>query len=125
MIEGNYKYEESRIQDLYMVLKKGGFNVYFPSTKMGECLSPYVVVKNDGLTKHVEFSTNLSLYSVMCYVPRDSYSKLESYKNKVKECIKQIHPLFKERGLETPSFYDDSVKAHMISISYENRQKII
>jgi hypothetical protein len=85
MIEGNYKYEESRIQDLYMVLKKGGFNVYFPSTKMGECLSPYVVVKNDGLTKHVEFSTNLSLYSVLCYVPRDSYSKLESYKNKVKE----------------------------------------
>lgn len=124
MIPAGYQYEESRIQDLYMILKNGGFDVYFPGVKNGECTAPYVVVKDDGTTKHMEFSTDAVTYAVMCYVPRNCYSKLEPFAIAVKQCIKEYAPLFRKQNFETPSYFDNNVKAYMKSISYVNYQKI-
>lgn len=114
---------ETRWQDIYNHLKKSGFDVYSPGVKTGECTSNYVVVKNDGNSKMLSFSTNLEFYSVMCYVPQKAYSTLEAYKESVKKAMKGIYPMVKEYGSETPSFFDDSVKAHMISIEYVVHKK--
>lgn len=111
-------------QKIFSHLKKQGIEVYSPSTKEGECKSPYVVVKSNGLNKHTSFSTDIQYYSVMCYVPKNSYSKLEDYVKQVKEAMKGLFPMVTEAGQETPSYYDDSVKAHMISIEYKNNIKI-
>lgn len=119
-----FEYADSRLQDLYRHLKKCGYDVYFPGIKSGECKDPYIVIKNDGGTKHSSFSSNVDLYSVMCYVPKQSYSTLEPMVQEVKECMKQLVPIFHPQGQETPSYYDDSVKAHMVSIEYKNYKKL-
>lgn len=119
-----FKYKDSRWQDIYNHLKKSGFDVYSPGTKIGECSEPYIVIKNDGSSRHESYSTNVDLYAVMCYVPKMCYSFLEVYVSQVKKAMQEIEPMIKPTGQQTPSYYDDTYKAHMISISYMNYKKI-
>ena len=113
----------SRWADIFRKLKEKGFNVYSPSTKTGECKEKYLVVKNEGSTAHATFSTDISFYSILVYVPRDKYSILDEYVQEVKKCMKELYPMIIPYGSETPSTYDDSVKAHMVSIMYKNYKK--
>ena len=125
MIDVNtFEYKESRWQDIFLHLKNQGFDVYSPGTKIGECTSEYLVVKNDGSSKHVSFSTDVDLYAVMCYVPKEKYSTLEPLVQMVKKSMKELEPMIKPYGSQTPSYYDDSVKAHMVSIEYKNYKKL-
>ena len=39
MIDSKFEYAESRWQDIYLHLKKVGFDVYSPGIKTGECKS--------------------------------------------------------------------------------------
>lgn len=110
-------------KDIHAHLKQRGFNVYAPSEKIGECLTAYVVVKKDGLTEHLNTSSYDDLYSVMCYVPKSNYAMLDEYVQDVKAAMHELRPLVLPYGQETPSYYDDSVKAHMISIEYKNYKK--
>lgn len=107
-----------------MHLKNAGFDVYSPGTKTGECISEYLVVKNDGSSRHMNFSTDIDLYSIMCYVPKDQYSSLEILVQNVKQTMKGLEPMITPYGSQTPSYYDDSYKAHMISIEYKNYKKL-
>lgn len=115
-----FKYAESRWQDIFLHLKKEGFEVYPPATKKGECESEYLVIKNDGSSSHNKFSFDNDLYAVMCYVPKEKYSSLEPLIQKVKKSMAGLRPLILPYGSQTPSYYDDKVKAHMVSISYKN-----
>ena len=124
MIDAEFEYKDSRWQDIFTHLKKAGFDVYSPGMKIGECTSEYLVVKNDGSSKHISFSTDVDLYAVMCYVPKEKYSSLEPLVQRVKSFMKWLEPMIKPYGSQTPSYYDDSVKAHMISIEYKNYKKL-
>lgn len=124
MIDATFEYKDSRWQDIFMHLKNAGFDVYSPGMKIGECTSEYLVVKNDGSSKHLSFSTDVDLYSVMCYVPKEKYSSLEPLVQRVKNSMKELEPMIKPYGSQTPSYYDDSYKAHMISIEYKNYKKL-
>lgn len=124
MIDANFQYAESRWQDIFLHLEKAGLEVYPPAIKVGECTSEYVVVKNDGSSKHPSFSTDNDLYAVMCYVPKQKYSTLEPLVQKVKNIMKELEPMILPYGSQTPSYYDDSFKAHMISIEYKNYKKL-
>lgn len=119
-----FKYQDSRWKDIYLHLKEKGFDVFSPGTKVGECTSEYLVVKNNGSSKHVSFSTDVDLYSVLCYVPKDKYSSLEPLVQRVKNSMKGLEPMIKPYGSQTPSYYDDNIKAHMISIEYKNYKKL-
>lgn len=124
MIDSGFIYAESRWQDIFLHLKKEGFEVYSPGTKTGECLNEYIVIKNNGSSRHTSFSTDNDLYTVMCYVPKEKYSTLEPFIQKVKKSMKGLEPMILPQGSQTPSYYDDSFKAHMISINYKNYKKI-
>ena len=119
-----FQYEESRWQDIFVHLKNQGFDVYSPGVKTGECTSEYLVVKNDGSSKHLSFSTNVDFYAVMCYVPKDNYSSLEPLVRRVMDSMKELEPMILPDGSQTPSYYDDSVKAHMVNIEYKNYKKL-
>jgi hypothetical protein len=125
MVDANFEYADSRWQDIYLHLKKAGFDVYSPSTKVGECIKEYIVVKNDGSFKHPMVSSDNDLYAVMCYVPKENYSRLEPMVQEVKKAMKDLEPMIMPYGSQTPSYYDDSYKAHMISIEYKNYKKIL
>ena len=119
-----FEYRDSRWQDIFIHLKNDGFDVYSPGTKVGECVSEYLVVKNDGSSKHPNFSTDVDLYSIMCYVSKEKYSTLEPLIQRVKASMKGLEPMIKPYGNQTPSYYDDSIKAHMVSVEYKNYKKI-
>ena len=61
----------------------------------------------------------------MCYVPKTQYSKLEPLVQRVKKAMKGLEPLIVPYGSQTPSYYDDGLKAHMISIEYVNYKKML
>ena len=115
----------SRWQDIFLHLKKNGFDVYPPAIKIGECTAEYIVVKNDGSSNHVGLSTDDDFYAVMCYVPKQAYSTLEPLIQKVKKIMKELEPMILPYGSQTSSYYDDSVKAHMVSIQYKNYKKML
>lgn len=119
-----FKPLESRWQDIFHHLKEKGYDIYAPGTKVGECTKPYIVVKNDGSYKHANFSTDRDMYAVMCYVPKGQYSKLEPMILQVKEDMKELEPMILQYGEQQPSYYDDTYKAHYITIEYENYKKI-
>ena len=115
----------SRWQDIFSHLRKNDFDVYSPGVKHGECDSPYIVVKNNGSTRYAGISTNVDLYSVIIYVPKAGYSELEVLIQRVKSVMKELEPMILPRGSQTPSYYDDNVKAHMVSIEYKNYKKML
>lgn len=115
----------SRIQDIYLHLKEKGFEVYFPAQKVGECLSSYVVVKDATTSQYLQYSSTVTYYDIMCYIPKDHFSDLEPFVEEVKLAMKDLIPMIKPTHSQTQSFYDDSVKGHMISIQYKNYRKII
>lgn len=118
-----FKARESRWQDIFMHLKKKGFEVYAPAQKTGECTSPYLVVKNDGSYNHVNFSTDRDMYAIYCYVPKLRYSELEPLVQQVKIAMKELYPMLQQYGQQLPSYYDEAVKGHYIAIEYENYKK--
>ncbi len=124
MIDNNFQYAESRWQDVVRHLKAKKFDVYSPGVKVGECTECYIVVKNDGSSQMSNISTDEDLYAVMVYVPKMQYSKLESLVQRVKEAMKDLEPMILPYGQQTPSYYDDGVKAHTISIEYKNYKKL-
>ena len=101
-------------------LIENGIDVYPPATHQGECLSKYVVLKEDGASQFQQFSTKIRYYTLLCYVPKNSYTELSSYTQQCRNIMAQIAPLIMPTGYETPDFYDDSIKGHMTSIQYRN-----
>ena len=121
----SYVYQDSVWQDIYTCLAQAGYEVYSPSIKVGECTSKYIVIRSDGTSRHPTFSTDEELYSVMCYVPKQAYSSLEPFVRDVKNTLSGLKPLIRPTGNQTPSYYDDTYKAHMVSIEYKNYKKVI
>lgn len=118
-----FEYGCSRWEDIYNKLKQRGYDVYSPGIKTGDCTAPYVVVTIGSSTEHTSFSTNVDLYNVLCYVPKQSYSKLEPFVLGVEAVMEELKPMLLQYGQRQTSFYDDQIKAHMVSIQYKNYKK--
>lgn len=116
---------EGWAQRIYLHLKSKGFEVYFPAQKTGECLSPYVVVKEVTTSQYLDYSSTITYYDIMCYIPKNHYSQVEPFMERVKGAMKELLPMMKPTYSETQSFYDDSVKAHMKSVQYKNYRQIV
>lgn len=76
--------QKSILELIFDHLKTEGFDVYFPSLKVGECKTKYVVVKSTGSSIHQTFSSDVDIYDIICYVPKNKYSQLESFVREVK-----------------------------------------
>lgn len=118
--------EATRWQDLFMHLQNKGVDVYAPQQHVGDCLSPFVVVK-DGLgAKLGDYSTQYAVYDFLCYVPQDSYSTLEQFTDGVKANVLELKSRFMIRDpyIMTASFYDETSKSHMKSFQMVMYKKI-
>ena len=114
---------DSRWADIFDHLKNANFDVYPPGVKGGECLSPYVVVKDAGIMELTTISSNRALFDIMVYVPKNQYSQLEPYLKSLKETMDGLFPMIRPTHTQTTSYFDDTVKAWMVSIQYQNYQK--
>ena len=99
-------------------------SIYPAGIKTGECIMPYIVVAYGGGSKLSSFSTVCDYYTLMLYVPKQEYSLLEPFIADTKEGMKRLKPKVLPTHEQTSSFYDDEVKAHMVSLTYKNYKKL-
>ena len=114
----------TRYKDIFKHLKDNGIDVYGPAQKTGACKAPYTVIKSSGSSRFGQFSTTQNFFDVLCYVPQAVYSQLDEYVDKVAKTMKGLEPMIKPTHFRTSSFYDDTVKAHMVSMQYRYYRKI-
>lgn len=106
---------------IFETLQRHGIEIYPPAMKTGECKKEYVVIKGDGSSQIGALSSEVRYYTFMLYVPKNMYNQLEKFKQVVKSIVAtDLNPMLMPTGQETPDFYDDTVKAHMVSITYRN-----
>ena len=115
--------QNSRWSDIFLHLKRSGYEVYSPGTKESECVSPYIVVKGAGISKAPNVSSSQALFDLLVYVPKNNYSALETFVRGVEEIMDGLWPMIRPTHFQTAPFYDESVKAWMVSIQYANYQK--
>lgn len=108
---------------IYDHLNSSSLEVYPPGVKQGACTSPYVVVKDDGSAQYRDYSSNINYYSVLCYVPKNEYSKMNNFVASVERAMKELEPTIMPTHQKTTSFYDDGYKAFMVSVMYRNYSK--
>lgn len=109
---------------IYRHLKAEGFDVYSPGQHNGDCTSPYVVIRDAGLSQLSGFSSTQARYELLCYVPKDQFSSLEPFVERVETAMKGLYPSIVSMNYRTPSFLEDSIKGHMVSTQYRNNRKL-
>lgn len=127
MIKGNVNQEGKQktvIKQIYDFLKQNNVDVYMPGEHKGDCLKPYVVVKNGGVYNLLNVSSERPIYIFMFYVPFREYLKLEEYKESIKQMLKELYPMIQYSGNETDSAYDESNKSFTVSVDYYGIRKI-
>lgn len=115
--------QDSRWSDIYFHLKNSGYDVYPPGIKQGECKTPYIVVKGAGVSKAPGISSNVALFDLLVYVPKNSYSAIETFIRGLEEVMDGMFPMIRPSHYQTTPYYDDAVKAWMVSVQYKNYQK--
>lgn len=113
----------SRWKDIFDFLESKGYEVYPPATKKEECKSPYIVLKNAGRYDTNEVSSVYDVYCLLLYIPLQSYSILEDFKEKLKQDMIGLFPMIRDMHDESEPYYDDAVKAYMIELNYKNYKK--
>lgn len=105
--------------DVYLHLKSKEIDVYSPGQKTDTCITPYIVIVDNGQYGMAGSNRNgYSLIDVLVFVPLNKYSQIEGYRAQIKGYMKELNCI-KATGLETPVIIDDLVKAHTTSIQYQ------
>ncbi|EKQ52755.1 MULTISPECIES: hypothetical protein [unclassified Clostridium] len=105
-------------QEIYLHLKKLGYEVYSPGQKRDKCQNSYVVIKENGTFRVAGNVAGYKLFDIIIYHPMSNYSTMEFYVENIKKAIKDIDELV-PTGNETPSIIDDQVQAYATSIEYK------
>lgn len=113
--------EKTVWQTIFDVLKESGFDIYPPAGHEGECKNPYIVLKQDGASQIENFSSERVYYRFYLYVPKNKYSYLSVFEEKVKNCINEkLTPMIMPAGQTETDFYDDNLNAHLRVFLYRN-----
>lgn len=99
-------------------LVEHGFTTYPPATHKGDCLAPYVVIKNGVTSKVVGTSSTRRSLMVLIYVPSIRYTDLEGYKARVKAALEELYPELLFTGNETQPFLEEGNKSWNVSLEY-------
>lgn len=114
---------ENRQKDIFLSLKKQGFEVYFPGQHVGDCLTKYVVVKQGVTSKLPGFSTMVRYFNILCYVPKDFAPSLMDFVQEVQNAMLDLSPMIKFNDTMQEPYFDDSVNGWLMSIEYINYYK--
>lgn len=103
---------------IYKHLKNNGFDVYSIGQHEGVCLSPYIVVKENGESEVVGTSLVNDSIELLIYYPFGRYSELSEYKKEILNVMKYQRGI--RRVIEAmPTIIDDDKKAYMTSFTYK------
>lgn len=105
-------------QDIYTHLKAAGFAVYSLGQHQGECVSPYIVLRNNGSTDALSMTG--TEYELLLYYPVKQYSSFEDHIESVKQHMNRLFPALRLVDGPSAHYLDDDVKGYMTSLIYEN-----
>lgn len=105
-------------KDIYRHLKQEGFDVYSLGQHEGECKNPYLVLRDNGVTRRQ--SIEVPEYEVLLYYPMDHYSEFSGYISGVKTAMNKLFPSLKLVEDEQPHYPDSEKRAYMTSLIYRN-----
>ncbi len=108
-------------KEIYEFLKENGFNVYSIGQHKGLCLSPYIVLRNNGNT--YKYSNTVTEYELLIYMPLDQYSKFEEHIQEVTSIMNKLFPLIKLTYGPSEHYLDEDVQGYMTSITYQSKSK--
>lgn len=104
---------------IYEYLDQNNIDVYFIGQHLGDCISPYVVIKDDAVTGQNDSNKiGSQLVDIIFYSPQNQYTKLQNLKATIKNLLKAQNYL-RYTGSETGTITDDSVKGLTCSVMYE------
>lgn len=113
-----YEAKESRWQEIIACLKSHGIEAYSPGVETGDVRKKFVVVSYYGASALSSFSSETVTYDVEVFVPQKRYSELEPFIAEVKAAMEDLRPMLKLSGYESPSYYDDSIHGHVVTLEY-------
>ena len=103
---------------IYKHLKSNGFDVYSIGQHEGICTSPYIVVKENGVSEIVGTSLTNEIVELLIYYPIGKYSELVTYKKCILNTMKYMNRVRRVMDL-APTIIDDDKKAYMTSFTYK------
>ena len=108
------------IQTLYIRLKSFDVDVFFPRQHKGDCIKSYCVLKIQNSSRFDDFSSNIRYIDVLCYTPKDSYTKVLDYQKEIERHISKIQDelMIRSTGTTTTPFFDTAVNGWMTSMLY-------
>ncbi len=115
---------ETRWQDVFLHLKNKGYDVYSPGQHTGECLSPYIVVKEGISLQAQQLSSMQDMLELLVYVPESNYSTLTPFVGGVEDAMREMLPMIRPAHSRDAPYHDTDVKAFMVSIGYINYRKM-
>ena len=115
--------KESRWGDIFALLESKGIKVYSPTQYSGVCKDAFVVVRNDSIGQHGNYSSDDYRYELSVYVPKNQYSKLEPFVVRVREYMKELYPMIVDERNVSSSLYDDDKQAHVVTMTFVNHRK--
>ena len=98
-------------------LKKNGFEVYSLGQHQGKCLTPYLVLRDNGKTRRLGIEK--TEFEVLLYYPADHYSEFSGYIDRVKCAMNELYPCLILKEDEQPHYLDAQVDGYMTSLIYQ------
>lgn len=104
-------------ETIYLHLKKNGLDVYSLGQHQGKCLTPYLVLRDNGKTRRRGIEK--PEYEVLMYYPADHYSEFSGYIDQVKCAMNELYPCLILKEDEQPHYLDAQVDGYMTSLIYQ------
>lgn len=108
--------------NLYGFLVDRSIDVYFVGQHKGECVKPYVVLKDGGISS-LNGKAGTKYLDLIFFIPQNRFTAIQDYKELVMGYVKEFG-CFKYTGNETSTVIDDEKKALTFSITYQNLRKL-
>lgn len=95
-----------------------GIKAYAPGQHRGDCVEPYVVIKDFGQNEIVGTALNRNIIDVIIYAPIARYSQIEGFTQSVKVALREVKEL-KDTRYRSPVLVDNDKNAYTTSMRYE------
>lgn len=109
---------ENKLKIIRDKLVSANIETYWPGQKQGECKKRYVVVRYAGSIDSVNISSSQQIIDILCYLPSDVYSQVESFPKEIEAILDELYPLLRPTNTKTAPFYNDSTKSYMVSLQF-------
>lgn len=108
----------SMCEKIRKALEAAGIDTYAPGQHKGDCIEPFVIIKNDGQSEIIGTASKRNTIDIIIYAPIAWYSKVDIFVADVQAALKQVRGLC-DTYYQSPVLPDDDKNAYTTSLRYE------